>query len=170
LIRSKVEFRPHPEVIARDFGEIAKGFRTFRVPLTASVRQVMIPSITQNFEVGGRPPWERLSDETIRRREREGTIGGFSNDILVESGRLLSAMDAFARWTIPRETAFISNLPKRAWYGKLHQWGNERYNVKFPARPFVMAQDEDIAAIHSIFHAWMNGVVVSNWRIRIRGL
>lgn len=165
-----IKFEPDLKIIGNRFGAMARGFRTFRVPLTASVRTVLIPSVTQNFLEGGRPPWEPLSEATLRRRDREGTLGGMSNDILVETGSLFGAATALARWTIGPQFATYSNLPAYAWYGELHQFGDDKHNVKFPARPFAVMQDEDEREVFLIFQKWTSGIVVSNWGARIRRL
>jgi phage gpG-like protein len=167
----KIDFLPPLAVLEFDLAKLAAGFRTFRVPLTTSVDRVLIPSILENFEVGGRPPWQPLSDETIARRERQGTMGGlFGSDILVESGELFGAMSHRARWKITGHEASISNLPNAAWYGMLHQGGDDFFNVNFPARPFAVMQREDQERIEAIFAAWVGGIVTVNWHKTRAGL
>src|SRR6266498_896084 len=151
------------------FGRIAAGFRTFRAPLERSVRLVMIPSIEENFIVGGRPPWAPLSEAKLKKRLSKGTLGGFSNDILIETGTLFEAATRLARWTITPYSAAFSNLPSRAWYGKLHQ-DPSNYRVDFPARPFVVMQGEDLVAITAIFREWTDGVIRGNWLSTVRRL
>lgn len=161
----KIDFVPPLAVIGAAYGRVAAGFRTFRVPLTVSVERVLIPSILENFQEGGRPiPWEPLSEETQARRERQDTIGGlFGSDILVETGRLFGAMGSKARWHIDGREAYISNLPNSAWYGALHQGGDDFFNVNFPARQFAVIQREDEEAIVKIFDSWIAGNVITNW-------
>jgi phage gpG-like protein len=159
------EVHPDLKIMGAAFGEIAKGFRSYRVPLEASVREVLIPSIEENFVVGGRPPWTPLSEATLKRRESQGQ----GTDILRISDTLMSAATAYARWTVTRDTAAFTNFPSRAWYGILHQNADE-YDVKFPARPFVMMQHQDLLAIRTIFSKWSYGLVVRNLRGRVSGV
>ncbi len=164
MANMQITIEPSTVIFASAYGRLARGFKTFRVPLEASVRRVMIPSISQNFEEGGRPPWERLSDATIERRDREGTLGGEPQDILVESGTLFGDALRFARWEIGRTTAIYTNLPSRSAYGRFHQTGT----TNMPARPFVVIQEEDKDAIHHIFELWRDGQIIVNWSSRIR--
>jgi phage gpG-like protein len=167
----KIDYVPPLAVLEFDLAKLAAGFRTFRVPLTKAVDRVLIPSILQNFEEGGRPPWQPLSEETIARRERQGTMGGlFGSDILVESGQLFGAMSHRARWTITGHEASISNLPNAAWYGMLHQGGRDFFNVDFPARPFAVMQRDDQVRIEAIFSAWVEGIIIVNWNKRSAGI
>jgi phage gpG-like protein len=161
-----ISISPSTAIFASAYGRLAKGFTTFRVPLEQSVRRVMIPSITENFVEGGRPPWEPHSDETIRRRDREGTLGGVPQDILVETGQLFGDAIRLARWDIGRTTAVYSNLPARSAYGRFHQFGASN----IPVRPFVEIQAEDADNIARIFDLWSNGIIITNWSRRIRNL
>lgn len=159
---------PPAEIIAQEFGQLAGRMRSFRTPLELSVRRVLIPSITENFLVGGRPEWAPLSDETLKRREREGTLSGSANAILVESGRMMRAATARARWTITSTTATYGGFPRSAAYAPLHQGGSDEYNVKFPARPFAVIQPEDRVAVDRIFKEWMDDAVLAPWARRNR--
>jgi phage gpG-like protein len=160
----EITITPSTVVFASAYGKLARGFTTFRVPLEAAVRRVMIPSISQNFEEGGRPSWEQLSDATIERRDREGTLGGEPQDILVESGTLFGDALRLARWEISGRTAMFTNLPSRSAYGRFHQTGTDN----MPARPFVVMQDEDVDRIREIFELWRDGQIITNWAARIR--
>lgn len=152
---------PSSMVIGAAFGAVARGFRTYRLPLEQSVRSVAIPSIVENFEVGGRPPWTPHSEATEVRREREGTLGGEPQDILIETGRLFGDATRLARWTITSDEAFISNLPNRSAYGRFHQTGTE----KMPERPWASLDTEDVDGIEDIFNRWRDGIILANmWR------
>lgn len=169
MIGVDVEFAPSARIIGRDLSALAAGFRTFGFPLRESVDRVMIPAIAHQFEVGGDPPWEPLAEATIERREREGTMGGEPQDILVETGRLFSAAVARARWTFTPDEAFFSNMPTRAQYGVYHQLGFASTQGGFtPARPFVRGGSEDADDVEDIFQRWANGLILVNWLKRAR--
>lgn len=102
--------------------ELANGFVE---PLTKAIREVMMPSIQQNFASGGRPAWEPLSESTLEIRRRFG-VGGTRT--LYVTGRLENVASSFEIWTITRAFATIRDLPPSVWYGKIHQAGYEGQN------------------------------------------
>jgi phage gpG-like protein len=164
-----VDIVPNSRVIGGSLGAVAKGFRTYRLPLEQSVRRVAIPSITENFEVGGRPPWEPHADSTVERRDRQGTLGGEPQDILIETGRLFGDATKLARWTITGDEAYISNLPSRSAYGRFHQTGaNLSRGGTLPQRPWASLTTEDVDQIENIFNRWRDGIVIANWWARMR--
>lgn len=176
-------FYPAPGIVARDIDRLGLEFQNFKVPLTQAIRQVMMPSIRKNFEVGGRPDWDPLADYTVQ-------VRGTSTPILVRSGNLARVASSFPIWTIGDTSASIQSLPSNVWYGNIHQagYGNmlsiarrelggmasrrdiERrvaqlfegarppgQQTKFviPQREFALFQDEDVDKIQEIFADWM---------------
>lgn len=113
------EFSPSVGILARNINKLGIDIRSFREPLQRAIREVMIPSIQKNFEVGGRPDWEPLSDVTLDIRAREGR----GDKVLVRTGALKRNMSYMTMWDINEERAIIKDLPQRVWYGKLHQAG-----------------------------------------------
>lgn len=114
------DFSPTIGILARDIDKMGADIRSFRAPLTEAVRKVMIPSIQQNFESGGRPDsWVPLSESTQLIRSREGS----GNQILVRSGALKRNMGYLTMWDINESYAIVKQLPDRIWYGALHQAG-----------------------------------------------
>jgi phage gpG-like protein len=111
------EFKPSLGIVAKDVERFGIDIRSMREPLTRSIRQVMVPSIRKNFQVGGRPGWEPLSAATIRQR-------GDAWPILVRSKRLRRGVTTIKVWSITRTAATIRDLPDRIWYGKVHQAGS----------------------------------------------
>src|SRR6266536_4889488 len=91
-----VEITPDPKKVARGFIRAGLEMRNLRAPLEQSVRRVVIPSIQENFFEGGRPKWDPLSDETLQRRERQGT----GDAVLHESGTGERHALSRARWNI----------------------------------------------------------------------
>ncbi len=89
-------------------------------------------SVRRNFDVGGRPPWERLKTSTLRNKK-----GG---RILVRTGKLRRSF-----------TADVSNsrtqIDNTASYGIFPQTGTR----KMARRSFMLFQDEDVAGIRGIF-------------------
>lgn len=153
-------------MIGRDLSVLAKGFRTFRQPLTHAVDTVMQQHIIEQFEEGGKPPWEPHAESTEERRSRQGTLGGYPQDLLIETGTLFDAATKRARWTITGDEAYFSNLPSRASYGFYHLTGTGN----MPARPFIQLTDRDIDDVEGVFGKWVDGMILKNWMRRIRNL
>lgn len=167
-----VTVEPNPMILGLRLSALAKGFSTFKVPLNESVRRVTIPSIIEQFEAGGKPPWEPLADSTIERRGRQGTLGGEPQDILIETGQLFGDAIKLARWNITTFSASFTNLPSRSAYGRFHQNGATEWksNAEIPTRPFVVLLPEDVDRIQSIFTAWASGLIITHWGRRTAGL
>jgi phage gpG-like protein len=161
VVSMEIDFEPSVGIMARKIEKFGADIRSFRVPLTRAVREVMIPSIQMNFMKSGRPRWADLSEATWKQK---------SGKILVESGKLQQGMKSFGLWHIDTEKALIPSLPQSIWYGNLHQAGygsaemfhdpvtNETVNVGgsgAPARPFVVIQEEDGVKIDEIFNLWV---------------
>jgi len=178
-------FWPAPALVAKDIDKLGLSMRSgFRVPLEIAIREVMMPSIRENFRRGGRPEtWDPLAEYTVQVR---GTTG----PILVRSGNLMDVASSFGVWSISNGTAAIKTLPSIVWYGNLHQGGygsvrgiarkllggkatksamdemmgklvagmrpvSKQSKFVIPERPFAMFQEEDIDAIQEIFANWM---------------
>lgn len=178
-----LHFAPSVGILARKFDKLGIDIRSFRVPLKRAIKFVMIPSIRRNFDSGGRPSWEPLAEETVRKKRGK-------DDPLIRTGRLRRVMSYQNIWTVDTEKAMITDLPHNVWYGKVHQagytsmtthttlgnlniglggksrkggysyQGNNRENrnasANVPARPFVVMQDEDLENIDRIFTEWLD--------------
>jgi phage gpG-like protein len=151
-----IEIRPMPLILVGQFGAFAESVRTFRVPLERSVKQVVIPSIRENFDVSGRPAWPGLSAFTEARRTYLGFGAGVGAEILVRKGKLKRSATAFARWSFDKQTAWVGNdFPQDAWYGPAQQNGFVGgYGAETPSRPFMLIQDQDQPKIEAIFIKW----------------
>lgn len=133
-------------ILAGDLDALATyGIRSFREPLVKSVREVIIPSIRNNFAAEGRPAWAPLAPSTVLSR-------GASGPILNRSGRLLKVATQFNIWSYTRDSATITGIESRVKYAKYHQGGTR----KMPARPFILLQDEDEEQIERIFYDWLD--------------
>jgi phage gpG-like protein len=115
------EFQPSIAIVAKDLRDLAMGLSDFTVPLTKSIGQVMIPSISQNFRQGGRPTWTPLAQTTIEKHRLKKGYG--PKPILVRSGRLRDTATSFSIWSINKVSAVIKQLPPQVWYGNVHQEG-----------------------------------------------
>jgi phage gpG-like protein len=117
------EFKPSIGIVAKQMNQLGLAIADMKVPLTKAVKDVMIPSIRKNFTSGGRPEWEELSTDTVRKRN------GSSRPILVRSGALASGATSFGIWSVGSVSATVRDLPKNIWYGKVHQGGSSSNNL-----------------------------------------
>lgn len=129
-----VTFSPSIGFIASRLAKLDMDIRSFRVPLTRAVQQVMIPSIRQNFDSesarnapGAGGDWEPLSDFSLEMRERGlvrfGQEGASGSSILDSTGALKRKATQLNLWTIDREKAEVLDLQQTVWYGKVQQSG-----------------------------------------------
>lgn len=133
-------------ILAHDLDELLLDIRSFKEPLTRSIKQVIIPSIRKNFEAGGRPEWQELSAQTISDRIRQG-YGIWPP--LTKTGALKKKATVFANWSIDRTSAIMKEPKIR--YAKYHQSGTS----KMPQRAFAMIQDEDEDDVETVFRIWL---------------
>lgn len=113
-------FSPSLGIAAARIDRLGLDIRSFREPIMRSIRQVMVPSIRKNFEEGGRPEaWEPLSDVTLEARSRTGN----GEQTLIRTGTLESVATQINIWTVTNTTGMITDLPDKAWYGKVQQGG-----------------------------------------------
>jgi phage gpG-like protein len=147
-------FVPSPIILGGELDLFGLNVRSLREPLTRAVRQVVIPSIQRNFDAGGRPPWEPLSDATDMIKYGKGFSGG----PLVRTGNLKRNMGYVSMWTITSQDASIQALPDRVAYGAVHQAGTDSgggrgHNI--PQRMFATIQAEDEQKIEDVFDRWL---------------
>jgi len=152
-----IDITPNPMILAGQFGVFADSVKSFRKPLEESVKKVVIPSIAENFNVAGRPPWAPLSGFTEDARQRAGYSTGMGAEILVRKGKLKRAATAFARWSFDKQTAWVGgDFPQSAWYGPAQNNGfTGGFGAETPARPFMLIQEEDVPKIEEIFIKWV---------------
>ncbi len=156
-----VEMSPNPRILTDDFTQWGLDIRSAKEPLKRSIQEVMAPSFKANFDEGGRPSWEPLSETTLLMK----ALAGQPSDILVATGQLKKTVQQLNLWKIdgPGGEAYIDTLPEKISYGKFHMEGTRR----MPARPFMDFQEEDLDKIQEIFADWIveravrNGFVLS---------
>lgn len=118
-----ITFEPTIAISARNIDRLGADIRSFKEPLQRAVKEVIIPSIAQNFEAGGRPDtWQPLSEATQEIKARMGWAGG---DVLIRSGKLRKTMGQQNLWQIKETSAILKELPKGVSYGGIHQAGYE---------------------------------------------
>jgi phage gpG-like protein len=189
----QLTFSPSIGIIARNIDKMGIDIRSFKEPLKRAVQQVIIPSIQQNFEEEGRPPWDPYSASTLDIRER---LGDPVNKLLNKTGDLQNVMQRYNLWTVNNNAAILLDIP--LWYGKLHQEGHGKSmaaaikrtgsaagafnqinsqiksaiktgttirgtDMNIPARPFVMIQPEDVPKIQEVFERWLGERVNKHW-------
>lgn len=157
-------FHPSLLILAGEMETFGLNVKSFREPLTRAVRQVMIPSIQDNFNAGGRPSWEPLSAATEQIKFALGADQG----TLVRTGSLKRNMGYLSMWTIDTSQAAIQGLPERIAYGGIHQAGTNSGSGRgsnIPARPFVAIQDADEDKIEAVFDQWLSErQAAAGWR------
>ena len=139
-------------LLARDLARLAISTRTeTRELLERAVDEIARPSIADNFQASGRPPWEPLAEATLQRRERQG----LGDRPLIATGRGMDAALSRDRWRISRTEA---TYPGGGWSGpgahiRHHQEGTDD---GLPARPFVRLQPEDERALDRAGLTWVD--------------
>jgi phage gpG-like protein len=130
------------DAAAGDFDGFAGALDNLRGGLEKVIREVAIPAMATNFEVGGRPPWEPLTADTI-------DIRG-SAEPLVRTGRLYSGSQAMGNWSISDSEASMAGAVG-ADYGKYHQDGTKR----MVARPWATLAPEDEDKSEEVMVEWI---------------
>jgi phage gpG-like protein len=181
-ITFEATFVPPLAIVAAHLNTLGAKVSSLEDPLRKAVREVVIPSIQTNFDVGGRPAWPPLADGTIEIRQHLGHEG---QGVLVLTGSLRGAMGDEGSWQISNDTAALS-IPDYVWYGNIHQqgYGGKGGGVSakgktfkeivrnaqavqsvasIPQRPFAVLQTEDEVAIHEIFIEWLGEKIEEAW-------
>lgn len=141
-----ISFEPPTYLLAQEISFFAGTIRSFREPLERSVREVVGPSIRENFDVGGRPPWAPLSERTLLIKSQIGA----PDDPLIRTGLLRRVAGQLNTWYFGQTEAFVTQF-KGAEYGAFHETGTKY----MPARPFMTIQPEDRDKIESVFERWL---------------
>jgi len=142
--------------LALDLG----GTNRMRQPLLRIAREVLAPSINQNFEVGGRPTAWRATASGMRYRSARGGGSG----PLVVTGKLKRSASALARFKVRKNVMTYGNFPNRSWYAAVHDSDEISQKANIPSRPFALIQQEDEAAIGRIFMDWVESRVNAHLR------
>lgn len=180
-------FSPSIAILAGKVDKLGVDIRSFREPLHRAVKEVMVPSIKQNFAAGGRPKWPKLSAATLEIKAARG----FGATPLRATGRLARVASQINIWTINTKAAYIADLPESIWYGKVHQSGvgaktstrrsraatraalrkalqtgtkvKTGANIYIPARPFIVLRPADEKKVEQVFLKWLRERVDKHW-------
>lgn len=150
---------PSSSFTANGIKTISNKLSSFRVPLDLAVRQVLVPSIRENFNAGGRPvKWGARSPNTRNK-----------GPLLVETGKLKRVATQINMWAVTSETAALRPLPENVFYGAILQSGWQPYSLTKSApfvdgRPFMMMQQSDEVAIREIFDNWTIQITKKYWK------
>ena len=112
---------------------------------------IMRESFTKNFESGGRPAWEPLSQETVDSREKMGFSG--SEPILVRTGNFMDEITSMNSEKSYRPGESIASWGidqlRESEKGKFvaHMTGKTEGPTTIPMRPMIGFQDEDKEAL-----------------------
>ena len=120
----------------------------FRQPLQRSIREVIIPELEHQFDVGGDPSWPPLHDVTIAKKQRLGR----DNGILQETMKLRKAVTAQERWRVRDDEAIFTGLPGYAYYGMYHLSGT----VNMVQRDWARWSNNTISSVANIFDDWLD--------------
>ena len=157
------------QALARDLASTNR----LRKPFERMRDEVMIPSIRQNFEVGGRPnKWEPISQATSGMSTSDfiasaasGTIGG--RKPLNKTGQLKRAATAKARFHIRANEMTFGKFPAKRWFGLVHDRAEIAAKAEIPHRPFVLIQHpEDSNQMAEILMEWVEEMVNENIKLR----
>jgi len=143
-----VELYPQLMALSVDMSELARAEQDFRLPLEKALMEVILPSIKENFNVGGRPPWKPLAKTTVSNR-------GSATPILVDSGTLQSKATSKSIWQVTKDDVHVQNLDEQVSYASYIQGGTRN----MVARQFIMIQDQDFDAIERIFSDWWEDLI-----------
>lgn len=179
-----IDMIPSPVIIVAAFDKLGLDIRSFKEPLTRSIKNVLAPSIRQNFEVGGRPEWQELSEATTRQKPSH------KSEPLIRDGALKRRASSVQTWDIDgMDGTAVLKVGDDVWYGIVHQegsgesfeggvldrsgggvattkvaiFGSGRGYV--PQRVWALFQDEDVDEVEKVFEEWMQErVEASLWR------
>jgi len=126
-------------------------------PALVSIGEKLAASIEQNFEDEGRPEkWKPLSEPTLRARREKGYTGpilqasgqlaaSIANNIDVEADAVYVGTNKEYGKYMHFGTKQIIKPRQRMWLWKnLGIWKEIGDELKTPARPFMLVQNEDI--------------------------
>jgi phage gpG-like protein len=147
-VRLEITMTPSAALLSGAFDALGLAFTKFDDPLRECVEKVMAPSIRQNFDSGGRPPWDADEPQTLERKAKYGGSG--VSGPLVRTGALRDAASSVEAWDFSSDRAELSNVGVD--YGIYHQEGTSR----MPARPWAVIQLQDEEAMAEVFGDWMD--------------
>jgi len=127
-------------------------------PAFEEIGELLVTSITKNFEVGGRysvpgtwrggsNKWQPLSPATLKRKR--------GNKILIETTNLLNSIN----WQADIDSVEVGS---NRVYAAIHQFGGKAgrgRKVTIPARPYLVVQQENLDEITDILGDYLLGKI-----------
>lgn len=149
--------------------ELAGRIGDVSTPLRA-VGNVMLRSISENFEQEGRPvPWKPLAESTIFTRIGRGRIIGPRGTVLKRAAARLATLKilqdrgflkAGIHFEVQGNVLRIGPTGPSAVYGRIQQLGGQAgrgHAVTIPARPYLLFQDEDLVEAKQLIRMYVIG-------------
>ncbi|NLO90706.1 MAG: phage virion morphogenesis protein [Elusimicrobia bacterium] len=167
MLKIKVDIQPVQTFLKAMGGKLQN-----RRPFLREVKDIMQSAVEENFEQEGRPKWQPLKPATIKARGNKGDgkilqvsgqlarsiVGRYDNDEALVGTNLRYARIHQMGGTVKHEarTGVVTyfrragngrqfSSEKRAHFGM--KVNHPSYNVKIPARPFLMLTDKEKSAI-----------------------
>lgn len=139
-----VQWVPPWSRMSKSYRDLAARFRgDLREPLMRAIREVIIPSIEENFASEGRPKWAALSDVTIKVRS---ALGFGAGPILSRTGEWENTATSVDIWAITKRRA-VARFDALPLQGRFAEMGTSTE----PARPAMIYQAEDFVRVEQIF-------------------
>jgi phage gpG-like protein len=155
-----IDFEPTVLITTKRIDKLGMDIRSFREPLKRAIQQVIAPSILKNFDSGGRPAWEPLSQGTLDIRKNLGLSG--SSSPLMRTGLLRRTMGQFNIWTVGLNTAMIRDLPSKIWYGNIHQGGADKGSMASRIKKTGSAKKALESIMDDQVHAMRTGTTIKS--------
>jgi phage gpG-like protein len=141
-----ISWVPLLSTMTSDMGFFADELENPEGVLQHVVQEAVIPEIEHQFNVGGDPPWQHLSDDTLVRKMQQG----FSSEPLIATGEMRSVYTSLDPWEFQGEEAIMYSLP-----GTEYSWIHQEGGVNVPARPFAVMGDEALDRVVDAAVAYM---------------
>lgn len=135
-------------LVVADMLALGVDVRSFREPLTDSIREVAAPAIRRHFDEEG-PGWAALSESRVQFKSRHQ----LRSEILQATGRLRQVAGQINAWNVTQDSAELANL-QDAEYGWVHQEGYEPMNI--PQREWAYLDESDLNQIENVFGRWIS--------------
>lgn len=176
----EIDMDPSPLLLVAQFNAMGASIKSFREPLHDSIKEVVGPSLRQNFAVMGRPDrWQEVSESTWYRKVQTG-FASVASRPLIRSGALQKKAGQINSWNIDGiEGVATFQLSEDVWYGKVHQEGSGGivgYGLRagsskpgsnpigshgyVPQRLWALIQDQDVPRIENVFERWLQQKLV----------
>lgn len=126
------------------FRELGIRMQSFREPLERSVKDVIIPAISENFATEGHGTWPKLAPTTVENKSRNG----FPSRMLVRTKAMIIAATQQNTWEYGSDRSSATlNVNKLPFYADYHIYGTS----KMPRRDFTAVGEKEITEVKEVF-------------------